>query len=196
MKKSTGVKLAIIFGILIILVVGYYYYLSNRMKDAEENITELTVVQEVLLRDLEWDYPPTPKEVVKYYSDITKCYYNEEYSDDELEKLSRKALLLFDDELVNYNPWINYSKDLEEDIDEFKEKGITILSYATSASTDVDYFDNAEGEWARLRCSYTLKQGTKTQKVNEIFLLRKDADGRWKIYGWDLQDNLKTQEEE
>lgn len=194
--KKTGVKLAIIIGILIIFVVGYYYYLSNRQTEQEEQIKELTQVQEVLLRDMEWDYPPTPKEVVKYYSEITECYYNEEYTDDELENLSRKAMVLFDEELASYNPWVTYIKDLEADIDEFKEKGITILSYSTSPSTDVDYYENDEGEWARLRCSYTLKQGTKTQKVNEIFLLRKDADGRWKIYGWDLQDNLKTQEEE
>ncbi len=194
MKKNAGMKFGIILIVLVILVVGYYYYLSNRPTEQTENNVELTKVQEVLLRNMEWDYPPTPKEVVKYYSEITQCYYNESYTQDELEKLSRRALVLFDEELVAYNPWITYSKDLQEDIDEFKKKGITISSYSMSSSTDVDYSE--DGEWSRLRCSYILKQGTKTQKVNEVFLLRKDADGRWKIYGWDLQENLETQEEE
>ena len=196
MKKYSGVKVGIILAVLVLLLVGYYYYLSNRLKEPKESNEKLTKVQEVLLRDMEWDYPPTPKEVVKYYSEITKCFYNETYSDDELEKLARKAMALFDEELISYNPWITYSNDLKEDIKEYKEKKITILAYTTSSSTDVDFFEDDGSEWARLRCTYTLKQNTKTQKTNEIFLLRKDSDGRWKIYGWDLQENVAIQEEE
>ncbi len=72
------VKSAIIIVILVALVGGYYFYLSNYMKNDDETI--VTAVQEVLLKNLEDDYPPTPREVLKYYSDITKCLYNEDYT--------------------------------------------------------------------------------------------------------------------
>lgn len=190
MKKYAGLKGGIILVVLVLLVVGYYYYLTNRTTTPKNDNTKVSKVQEVLLRDMEWNYPPTPKEVVKYYSDITKCYYNEEYTDSELEELAKRSLLLFDDELYVNNPWMAYESALKKDIEEFKEKGITIYAYTVSSSTDVDFFDNKDGSWARLGCTYTLRQGTKTRAINEIFLLRKDENNHWKIYGWDLKENV------
>ena len=73
------VKNVIIIVILAALVGGYFLYLSNRK--VEQKDTTVTAVQNVILRNLETDYPPSPKEVVKYYSDISKCLYNETYTD-------------------------------------------------------------------------------------------------------------------
>ena len=70
--KLEGKKGFIIVIVLLILVVGYYFYLSNRDVEPKEEDVELTEAQELLLRDLERNYPPTPKEVVKYYFEITK----------------------------------------------------------------------------------------------------------------------------
>ena len=60
-------------------------YLSNRK--VEQKDTTVTAVQNVILRNLETDYPPSPKEVVKYYSDISKCLYNETYTDEQFEQM-------------------------------------------------------------------------------------------------------------
>ena len=89
--KGRSVKLVIIGIILVALVVGYYFYLSNKVKTAREEQTEVTAVQNVLMRDLERSYPPTPKEVLRYYCEITKCFYNEEYTEEELQELALKA---------------------------------------------------------------------------------------------------------
>ena len=65
--------------------MGYYYFISNRGKGpggAED--VEITAVQNVLLRNLERDYPPTPKEVVRYFAEITKCFYNEKYTEKQM----------------------------------------------------------------------------------------------------------------
>ena len=77
--KLDGKKGFIIVIILVVLIVGYYYYLSNRDKQPEEEVV-ITEAQDLLLRDLDRNYPPTPKEVVKYYFEITKCLYNEKLS--------------------------------------------------------------------------------------------------------------------
>ena len=84
MKKSGGIKIVVIGVILAALVVGYYFYLSNKTEKQQEEVVESTQVQIALMRDLEKNYPPTPKEVVKYFNEITMCFYNEKYTDEEL----------------------------------------------------------------------------------------------------------------
>ena len=74
MKKAQGTKGLIIVIVLILLVVGYYYYLSHRQVDEKEEVT-ISEAQDLLLRDLERNYPPTPKEVLKYFFDITTCRF-------------------------------------------------------------------------------------------------------------------------
>lgn len=192
MKKSTksNIRGGMVIVLLIVVMVGYYYYLSNKDKAQQEQNPELTKVQEVLLRNLDSNYPPTPKEVIKYYSEITKCFYNEEYSDGELELLADKANQLYDDELLENNGWGEYIISLRSDIKEFKDNEVTISSYLTSASTDVEKFVDDGFEFARLHCIYTLKQGNYKQDVDQVFLLRKDEEGHWKIYGWDSASNV------
>ncbi len=192
MKKSTksNIKGGAVIILMIVVMVGYYYYLSNKEKAQQELNPELTVVQEVLMRNLETNYPPTPKEVIKYYSEITKCFYNEEYSDGELEQLADKADQLYDKELSENNGWGQYIISLRSEIKEFKENEITISSYLVSSSTDVEKFEDDGYEFARLHCIYTLKQGNYKQDVDQVFLLRKDAQGHWKIYGWDSASNV------
>ena len=41
-------------------------------------------------------------------------------------------------------------------------------------------------EWTRVYCTYEMKKDGEAISSYEIFLLRKDDAGCWKIYGWDL----------
>ena len=68
MKKST-VRVTMILIILFVVLVGVYAYLSNKSRSAAQEGV-MTNVQKVLSRDMEYDYPPTPKELLKYYNDI------------------------------------------------------------------------------------------------------------------------------
>ena len=95
MGKIKGI---IIATVMVVLIGGYFFYISNMDKKTEE--TTVTAVKEVILKNLDNSYPPTPKEVVKYYSDITKCLYNEEYSNEEFEQMADKLLAIYDDELA------------------------------------------------------------------------------------------------
>lgn len=191
MKKTNGTKGIVIVIILAIVVVGYYAYLSNRTdkKDSTKgeyaSVEVMTPVQEVLSRNLETNYPSTPREVVKYFSDITQCFYNEEYTEDELYELAMKIRGIYDDELVQNQTEEEYLIELKEDIDEFKELGRTIASYAPSSTIDVETFKQNGYDWARLYCIYSIKQEVLFNS-NIQFLLRKDENDHYKIYGWQL----------
>lgn len=190
MKRFSGKKGFVILIFLACLIVGYYAHLSNRNTPKEDSRAGvLTEVDKVLSRNLETNYPPTPRELVKYFSEITECFYNEEYSEEKLVELADKIRLLYDDELVANQTEEDYIKQLKEDIEEFQENKRTIYSYEPSSSIDVEPFTEDGYEWARLYCIYSVKEGTQIKKSNTQFLLRKDPEGHYKIYGWKLAES-------
>lgn len=191
MKKNNGkiniVKLTVIVVILALMLVGFYFYVSTKMKAPdEETAGTVTVMQRLLLQDLDKAYPPTPKEVVKLYSEITKCFYNEAYTEEELKQLNAQAQKLYDAELLANQPEGDSFLMLQKDIESMKKSNTTISNFAPSSSTDVEYYDQDGYEWAKLYCVYTIRKGTKLSSSNEEFLLRRDEDGHWKIFGWQL----------
>lgn len=188
MKKFKGLKSVLLVFFIGILLVGIFYRFSNKkvISSEEEPVPKASAVDIVLDRNMTANYPKTPKEVVKYFSEITQCYYNETFeSDEELETLADRMLELYDDELVSYKTHEDYVFDLRSDIKFYNENGYKISSYAPSASTDVFYFNEDGFEWARLYCVYTIKSGKYYKTLNEVFVLRKDENNHWKIYGWD-----------
>ena len=102
MKK--GIRIVGIAIICIGIIVGYYYYLSNHGKKDVENSTEISKVDEALSRDLAKDYPPTPREVVKFYNKLLQCFYKEDCSNSVIVELGGQDRLLMDDALLAHNP--------------------------------------------------------------------------------------------
>lgn len=189
MKERTlkSILLCVFLGILFL---GIFYRLSNKkiIRSEDEKFTPPSAVEVVLERNLSTNYPSTPKEVVKYFSEITQCYYNETLKDEDIEALANQALLLYDDELVGYKTYEDYILDLKADILFYNTNGYTISSYAPSASTDVFYYVEDGHDWARLYCVYTIKSGKQTKPLNYVFVLRKDENSHWRIYGWEEAD--------
>lgn len=183
MGKMKGMIIAIV---LIALVGGYYFYISNVGKADEE--VSVTAVQNVLLRNLENNYPSTPRELVRYYSEITKCLYNESYTGEELEQLADKMLALYDAELVENNPREQYINDLKSDVKDFADKNYTIATYSVSSSTDVEEYTHEGRRCASLYCTYSVKTGgVDYVSSKQIFVLRKETDtGHWKILGFEV----------
>ncbi len=182
--KGSMIKVVIIGIVLVCLAGGYYYYLTNRDKAETEEAPKATVLEAALSYNFDRSYPPTPKEVVKLYGQITQCLHNETYTDQEFEKLALQIQNLYDDELIANKTQNQYLEDLKWDIKNIREQEIVISSFATGASTDVEYYSVDGYSFAKLPCTFTMRKGTLLEVTDEIFLLRKDADGRWKIYGW------------
>lgn len=188
MARFKGTKGFLILVLLIAIVIGYYFYLSNREVEKKEMDVTVSLYDEVMMRDLEKNYPPTPKEVIKYYSLITQCFYNQDLSKEQLASLAEKSMALYDEELSANNTKDDYIVNLEGDIADFAGKNIKISTYSVSASTDVEYFTDDGYEWAKLYCMYSMRQGSEMFGVQEAFLLRKDDAGHYKIYGWQLAE--------
>ena len=85
MKKSY----VIIVVLCVALLVGGYVLWMNRSGDASSENVELTKVQQLITKDLEKNYPKTPREVVKVYNEIITCFYNEEYTEACRGRLAR-----------------------------------------------------------------------------------------------------------
>ena len=148
-------KFVIIIVVCVCVILGGYYYLTNRNNAKEEENITLTEIQELTTKNLDKNFPATPREVVKLYNRIITCFYNDEYTDDELYDLGDQARKLFDDELLENNPRDEYFKNLKEDISEYHDKSKTIASF--------------------------IKEGNAYSRTYQMYVLRKDADGNWKI---------------
>lgn len=190
MKKSTT-RWIVIFICMLIAAVGYYAYLSNRTRTEKEEAA-MTVVESTLSRDLSMDYPATPKEVIKYYNQILRCFYNENCTEEEIEQLGDKARQLYDEELIAQNSEDDYISRLKLDIQGYKDKKRTLSSASVAASTSVVY-DTIDGySFARILCGYSIKDKENSYPVKQVYLLRKDDAQKWKIYGWEDASKLES----
>ncbi|MGN1196566.1 MAG: DUF6715 family protein [Acetatifactor sp.] len=191
MKKST-VGVTIILIVLLVALVGVYAFLTSKARtEAAEEI--MTPVQTALSRDLSKDYPPTVKEVIKYYTDLEKCFYNEECTDEEIVELGMKARGLYDKDLLAINDKDVYLLQLKKGITEFKEAKRRIAATAVAASTNVDFFTEDGYEFARIHCGYTISENGKSKMEARVYLLRRDEQRHWKIYGWDSANNVNPE---
>lgn len=189
-----GPKSAAVLAVMVITVFALYYYLVNKVEHSAPEV-ETTAVQDVLLKNLETDYPPTVREVIKYYNEIMNCYYKENPTDAELEQLADKAMELYDAELVNFQSREMYLEDLKTEIAAYAAADTVLSHVALSSSTAVDYYTYNGRECAQIRCIYTLRQKTQLMTIKEVYVLRKDDSGRWKILGWSpAEDETETAE--
>lgn len=206
MKNSRKILVILIVVLFVSAILGLFIYVNNKPQSGSlEDDVVISNVDNVVLRNLDINYPPTPKEVLKYYSEITMCFYEENLSEEDLVRLAQTARKLYDAELCADITEEEYLASLREDILEFNSLGIVVSGYTVSASTDVEEFVVDGRECARLYVTYRLRQGTEYIYSNEVFIMRKDEDGHWKILGWELleeeeveslQETMGTSEEE
>ena len=71
-------KFVIIIVVCVCVILGGYYYLTNRNNAKEEENITLTEIQELTTKNLDKNFPATPREVVKLYNRIITCFYNDE----------------------------------------------------------------------------------------------------------------------
>lgn len=187
-------RTTIIISLLIVALVGYYAYLSNKDKVRREE-SAMTAVEAALSRDLNKDYPPTPKEVIKYYNELLRCLYNEESSQEEVEALGLKARELYDEELLEANELGGYLIRLQSDVNDYRNNNRRITNFSVASSNNVEMFEQDGYSFAKIMCGYNIMQGGQSHPSDQMYLLRKDADRRWKIYGWEAAENLETQAE-
>jgi Fe-S cluster biosynthesis and repair protein YggX len=178
---------SIIGGILVIIIIALLFYMDwsrkSNEKQAASNKT-LTEAEKLLERDLDQNYPETPREVAKYYSSITKALYSG-LKDDEVEALAKRILLLYDEEFLQYNPEDKYLKDLYSDIAAWNNEKRKITNYLLVNEDKEEKVEMDGREFATVYVSYFILEEGKASETRK-FLMRKSEDGKWKILGWEV----------
>ena len=179
-------KLVTITLIIVLCVLIYYRYANKEHSgsDANGNQNNMLEIEKVLNKNLDQYYPKTPLELVKFFTRIQKCYYNENPGDEEIQQLGALARQLFDEELLEENQEDEYYQSLKEEIEKYKKEDRTIDKVAFDKSSDVVYATIDNQKTATLNCVYYMKQGDRITTYEETFIVRKDEEGLWKIYGW------------
>ena len=178
MKKTRIVILAIV---IVAAICTTFYIVNNNSKKESAKEAGLTEIQKITTRNMEKDYPATPREVIKFYNRIVKCYYGRQYSDDELEQLADQALSMFDDDLLKKNEKESYIESVKSDAVQYEEDNKSISQTDVCDSNDVKYMTDNGDDIAYVTASYFIKNGSSYTKTYQEYVLRKDGDGDWKI---------------
>ena len=178
MKKTRIVILAIV---IVAAICTAFYIVNNNSKKESAKEAGLTEIQKITTRNMEKDYPATPREVIKFYNRIVKCYYGRQYSDDELEQLADQALSMFDDDLLKKNEKESYIESVKSDAAQYEEDNKSISQTDVCDSNDVKYMTDNGDDIAYVTASYFIKTGSLYTKTYQEYVLRKDDDGDWKI---------------
>lgn len=180
-KKRTGIinGKSIVLAILLILVVaGFYMVASNKPSVKKDD--EYTILKE---KNLAESYPETPREVVKLYGRYAKCIYKKGLSDKQVETMVNQMRNLFATELLNENALEAQLQDLDYEMKTFHKDGKSLINYEVpSDSLTTAKVDGIET--ASVVLSLSIKKDKSYTRTNELFLLRQDYQGNWKIVGW------------
>lgn len=188
-KQKTTTIVVIMFAVVVAIAIGFWTILEHgRNKVEEENIihSKNEEVNTLVNKDLNINYPSTPREVLKMYSRLQTCAYNQGLSDKDLTAIIEQMRMLFDDELITANSLEKQLEDVKKEIKQFQKKKQTISNYVIDKDSSVKEKKIKEKEYATLVVSYLIKEDRGYNKTYEQFILRKDAENKWKILGWDL----------
>ena len=157
--KSTK-KTIIVMTVLLIIIVTSYYFISTStkplIKTGADNASEY---EKLLAKDIKNNYPSSPREVIKLYSRINKCLYNQDLKDEEVGKLSEVLRELLDEELLINNPLDTFLIELKTEITTYRKANRTIINYSVQSNSDIYYWDKDDESLSGVVSATSLKEG-------------------------------------
>ncbi len=188
------VRKPVILTVTALLVIGVYYYCSRVERDNNEKLTNQSEISKITSKDLELNYPSTPKAVVTYYSDIISVIYKIDMTEDELKLVANQMRGLFDEELLLLNSYDTYVTNLEQDIKSYKTAERYISTYTVENGYNIEYITYQNEDYAKVDVLYYVLEGGNLKYIYEEYTLREDEDGNWKILFWELTDASSMEE--
>jgi hypothetical protein len=180
--------------ILAIVIVLFYFYIENKVSTTDPSLKELTDAERLLNKDFDLYYPETPREVVKYFSNMIKIIYGNKASEEEINQLAVKIRELYDPEFLQLNPEEKYLQNLATELAEWKEKNRRITNYIF-VNKNMEKESEIDGiKYAVKYVSFTIQEDIKFTETWKI-LLRKNEDDKWKILGWEFVPNTEKQDD-
>lgn len=197
-KQKTLWTILIMVAVVIAAAIGFWQIIENkRTKSQNEQKSKIEEVNAIVKKDFEANYPGTPREVVKMYSRISSCCYNQNLSDEETALLVGKMRELFDEELLASNPEEKHIENLKKDAESYHKAKKSISSYTVDKNSSVKKKTIDGKEYASLRASYLVQEkNSGYTKTYEEFLLRTDKNNHWKIVGWQAVSDSGASEED
>lgn len=195
-KQKTTTIIVIMFAVVIAIAIGFWAILEqgrNRVEEDKLIHSKNEEVNTLLNKDLNIDYPSTPREVLKMYSRLQSCVYNQDLSDQDLTAIVGQMRMLFDDELIATNSLEQQLEDLKKEKKEYQKAKRTISNYVIDKESSIAEKKIEGKEYATLEVSYLIQENGGYNKTYEQFILRKNEEDKWKILGWEL---LKSKDEE
>ncbi len=180
--KSSSKIIGVIIVILLVILIGGVTYLTYVMKaDEARKLQNVNVMladdlyNEVTSQDLVQDYPESPEDVMRFYDKTIYLLYNNKITDDNLLKMVlSKQRGLYDNELLELNPFEEQFSKLLISIDELNRQKVSIKSIS-----HVSYeYDEKNPEVCMVNTVQYL-QGEENLFI--VFILRKDEDNKWRI---------------
>ena len=183
MKKSGTKGFTLVVATVVLLGLVAFTYINNN--SANEKKTQKTTEEEQLLNyDFEENYPKTVRETVKLHCRYLRAAYNGIFTEDELYTVNQKMRELFDEELLNYNVEADQLAGLKEEVQEYKDSNKKFSNYSVAESSQIKYNTEDGVEYAKIKVSIGLIIDSMSVTGEQEYILRKEADGRWKILGW------------
>lgn len=181
-----NLKKIIIGLVMVVLVVGYYFYLSNKPMTPQPVVSANEEVAKLINRNLEGAYyPQFPADVVKFYSRIMQAYYSDNVTDKEVRALGSQARKLFDTELLAKNPEEEFYKKLEADVEEYHKLERIIPDFTVESAADIKPFTFQQETYAKVLATYLVREKGSIATIYQEYTLRKDKSGYWKILFWE-----------
>ena len=185
-KTQNPVVVGIVMALLAVFIIGGCFLVrSIGLKNLELKKSK-TEVEKLMELNLDDNYPGNAREVLKIYNRILKCCYNEELTDEQIKKLAEQNQKLFDEQLLEKNPYDQYVEKLKKDIEDYKSKKTTIANIAIQDLAEAEREERGGYKFCNLLVSYIVKDTKGLKTTNEKYYLREDDKGRWKILFWEL----------
>jgi hypothetical protein len=185
-KTQNPVVVGIVMALLAVFIIGGFFLVrSIGLKNLELKKSK-TEVEKLMELNLDDNYPGNAREVLKIYNRILKCCYNEELTDEQIKKLAEQNQKLFDEQLLEKNPYDQYVEKLKKDIEDYKSKKTTIANIAIQDLAEAEREERGGYKFCNLLVSYIVKDTKGLKTTNEKYYLREDDKGRWKILFWEL----------
>ncbi|MCR5607466.1 MAG: hypothetical protein K6G26_00185 [Lachnospiraceae bacterium] len=194
--RSKNAKMyTMIMAIAAIVMISFGVLVKNKDKEADnkETVIDNTELSRVLNKELSSNYPATPREVVKYYCKILKCFFNENLTEEQFLMLIDKERELFDDELLKQNEYGSFVQNRRDEVANFKKDKKSIINYVVDDSENVKTWYNDDKECASLLVRINIS-GSELIIKDEQFLFRRDKNNNWKILGWKDADVVDISE--
>ncbi len=183
MKKKIGTVSVIL--VLACAIIALYMYIDRSGKNAAEPVNKMA--EQMLSKNLETNYPPTPHALAELYCGIVECTYSAETTEEQLAELVKMELSLYDAEFAALNPYESLLAATKEMLADAKEKKLVFTGYVLDKASNVEKWKKDGREYASIQLEFMSRSSEGSGGSYRNLIMRKDSNGKYKILGWETE---------